>query len=53
MPVTQVNVCGVVIWVPSTYIEFSPDEMEAMVMRTVFCGTWYTALTVSEKDGTV
>ncbi len=54
LPMVQVNVCGVVIWDPSTSMEFRPDGLDAIVMEAVFgCGIWYTALTVSEKDGTV
>jgi hypothetical protein len=32
----QMNVCGVVIWDPSTYIEFSPDGLDAIVIEAVF-----------------
>jgi len=51
----QVNVCGVLIWDPSTYTEFRSDGLDAIVIETVFGwgNIWYTALTVSGKDGTV
>ena len=37
LPTVHVNVCEVVICVPSTIMEFSPDGMDAMVIETAFC----------------
>jgi hypothetical protein len=53
LPAVQLNVCGVVIWVPSTVMEFSPDGTDAMVIENAFCVIWYTAVTVSAEEGTV
>jgi hypothetical protein len=53
LPTVQLNVCDVVIWFPSTVMEFSPDGTDAMVIETAFRVIRYTAVTVSPEDGTV